>query len=52
VDVEEDPAVVLEFSSGLLGLYEVWCCHDEAVLLLAWSFSANCISKLEQNFTV
>jgi hypothetical protein len=28
------PTVVLEFSSGLLGLYGVWHCHDEAVALL------------------
>jgi hypothetical protein len=26
--------VVLEFSPGLLGLYGVWQCHDEAVPLL------------------
>jgi hypothetical protein len=36
------------------GLYGVWHCHDEAVPLfpLAWTFSANCILKLQQNFTV
>jgi hypothetical protein len=28
------PTVVLEFSPGLLGLYGVWHCHDEAVHLL------------------
>jgi hypothetical protein len=30
-DVQEVPTVVLEFSPGLLGLYGVWHCHDEAV---------------------
>jgi hypothetical protein len=30
-DVQEVPTVVLEFPSGLLGLYGVWHCHDEAI---------------------
>jgi hypothetical protein len=33
-DVQEVPVVVLGFSLGLLGLYEIWHCHDEAVPLL------------------
>jgi hypothetical protein len=35
VDVQEVPTVVLELSPGLLGLYEVWHCHDEAVPLFS-----------------
>jgi hypothetical protein len=31
VDFQEIHISVLEFSSGLLGLYGVWHCHDEAV---------------------
>jgi hypothetical protein len=48
------PTVVLELSSGLLGLYGVWHCHDEAVprLPLAWTSSANWIPTRQQNFTV
>jgi hypothetical protein len=34
-DVQEVPTVVLEFSPGLLVLYGVWHCHDEAVPLLS-----------------
>jgi hypothetical protein len=34
VDVQEVPAVVVEFSPGLLWLYGDWHCHDEAVPLL------------------
>jgi hypothetical protein len=34
VDGQEVPTVVLEFSPGLLRLYGVWHCHDEAVPLL------------------
>jgi hypothetical protein len=34
VDIQEVSTVVLEFSLGLLGLYGVWHCHDEAVPLL------------------
>jgi hypothetical protein len=34
VGVQEVPTAVLEFSSKLLKLYEVWHCHDEAVPLL------------------
>jgi hypothetical protein len=33
-DVQEVPTVVFKFSPGLLGLYGVWHCHDEAVPLL------------------
>jgi hypothetical protein len=33
-DVQEVPTAVLEFSPGLLELYGVWHCHDEAVPLL------------------
>jgi hypothetical protein len=33
-DVQEVPTVVLEFSPGLLGLYDIWHCHHEAVPLL------------------
>jgi hypothetical protein len=32
VDVQEVPTVVLEFFPGLLWLYGVWHCHDEAEL--------------------
>jgi hypothetical protein len=34
LDVQEVPTVVLEFCPGLLGVYGVWHCQDEAVLLL------------------
>jgi hypothetical protein len=36
-DVQEVPAVliVLEFSPGLLGLYGVWHCHNEAQYLMS-----------------
>jgi hypothetical protein len=34
VDIEEVPSVVLEFSPGLLEMYGVWHCHDEAMPLL------------------
>jgi hypothetical protein len=53
-DIQEVPAVLLEFSPALLWLYGVWHCHDEAVplLQLAWAFSGNSIPKLRQNFTV
>jgi hypothetical protein len=33
-DVQEVPTVALEFSPGLLGLFVVWHCHDEALPLL------------------
>jgi hypothetical protein len=34
VDVKEVPTVVLEFCPGLLELYGVWHCHDDAAPLL------------------
>jgi hypothetical protein len=34
MDVQEVPTVVLESSPGLLRLYGLWHCHDEAVALL------------------
>jgi hypothetical protein len=36
------PTVVLEFSPGLLGLYGVWHCHDEAAPLLPVGLDALC----------
>jgi hypothetical protein len=33
-DVQEVLILVLEFSPGLLVLYSVWHCHDEAVPIL------------------
>jgi hypothetical protein len=41
-DVQEVSTLVLEFSPGLLGLYEVWHCHDEAVLLLPVGLEVFC----------
>jgi hypothetical protein len=40
-DVQEVPTVVLEFSPGLFGLYEVWHFHD-AVLLLPVGLDVFC----------
>jgi hypothetical protein len=42
MNVQEVPTVVLEFSPGLLGLYGVWHCHDEAVPLLPVSLDVLC----------
>jgi hypothetical protein len=42
VDVQEVPTLVLEFSPALLGLYEVWHCHDEAVPLLPVGLDVFC----------
>jgi hypothetical protein len=36
------PTIVLEFFHGLLGLREVWHCHDEAVPLLPVGLDAFC----------
>jgi hypothetical protein len=55
VDVQEVPAVALEFSPGMLGLYGVWRCHDEAVPLLPVGLDVFCDSHPEvsnKNFTV
>jgi hypothetical protein len=54
VDVQEVPTVVLEFSPGLLGLYGLWHCYDEAVTLLPVGLDVFCdlLPKLQQNFTV
>jgi hypothetical protein len=41
-DVQEVLTVVLEFSSGLLGLCGVWHCHDEAVTLLPGGLDVFC----------
>jgi hypothetical protein len=41
-DVQEVSTVVLEFSSGLLGLYVVWHYHDEAVPLLPVGLEVFC----------
>jgi hypothetical protein len=42
LDVQEAPAVVLEFSPGLLGLYGVWHCRDEAVPLMPVGLDVFC----------
>jgi hypothetical protein len=42
VDVQEVPTVGLEFSPGLLGLYGVRRCHDEAVPVLLVGLDAFC----------
>jgi hypothetical protein len=42
VDVQEVPTVVLEFSPGLLELYVVWHCHDEAVPFLSVGLDVFC----------
>jgi hypothetical protein len=42
VDVQEVLTVVLEFSPGLLRLYGVWHCHDEAVPLLPFGLGVFC----------
>jgi hypothetical protein len=41
-DVQEVATVILEFSSGLLGQYGVWHCHDEAVPLLSVGLEVFC----------
>jgi hypothetical protein len=41
-DVQEVPTAVLEFSPRFLGLYGVWQCHDEAVLLLPVGLDVFC----------
>jgi hypothetical protein len=41
-DVQEVTTEVLEFSPGLLGLYGVWHCHDEAVPLLQVGLDVFC----------
>jgi hypothetical protein len=41
-NVQEVPAVVSEFSPGLLGLYGVWHCHDEVVPLLPVGLEVFC----------
>jgi hypothetical protein len=40
--VQDVPTIVLEFSLGLLGLYGVWHCHDEAVPLLTVGLDVFC----------
>jgi hypothetical protein len=40
-DIQEVPTV-LESSSGLLGLYGFWHCHDEAVPLLPVGLDVSC----------
>jgi hypothetical protein len=47
VDVREVPTVVLEFCPGLLRLYGVWHCHDEAVPFLPVSVEVFCELCLE-----
>jgi hypothetical protein len=42
VDVQEVPTVVLEFPTGLLGLYGVWHSHDEAITLLPVGLDVFC----------
>jgi hypothetical protein len=42
VGAQEVPTVVIEFSPGLLWLYEVWHCHDEAVPLLSVGLGVFC----------
>jgi hypothetical protein len=52
-DVQGVPNVVLKFSPGLLGLYELWHCHDKAVPLLPVGLDVFCeLHLLQQNFTV
>jgi hypothetical protein len=41
-DIQEFPTVVLEFCHGLLNLYGVWHCHDEAVPLLPVGLNIFC----------
>jgi hypothetical protein len=41
-DTQEVPAEVLELCPGLLGLYGVWHCHDEAVPLLPVGLDVFC----------
>jgi hypothetical protein len=41
-NVQEVPTAVLELCSGLLGLYGVWHCHDEAVPLLPAGLDVFC----------
>jgi hypothetical protein len=41
-DVQEVPTIVLEFSPGLLWLYEVWHCHYEAVPFLPVGLDVFC----------
>jgi hypothetical protein len=38
----EFPTAVLEFSPGLLGLYGIWQCHDEAAPLLPVDMNVFC----------
>jgi hypothetical protein len=54
VDIQEVPTVVLEFSPGLLRLYGLWHCYDEAVTLLPVGMDVFCdlLPMLQQNFTV
>jgi hypothetical protein len=42
VHIQEVPTAVLEFSPGLLRLYVIWHCHDEAVLLLPVGLDVFC----------
>jgi hypothetical protein len=53
-DVEEVPTVALEFFPGLLRLYGsgIVMMKQYPTCQLAWTFSANFIPKLQQNFTV
>jgi hypothetical protein len=48
-NVQGVPTVVLEFSSGFLGICGVWYFHDEAVLLLpvALDFKRSCNTLYE-----
>jgi hypothetical protein len=41
-DVQKVPIVVTEVSLGLLGLCEIWLCHDEAVPLLPVGLDVFC----------
>jgi hypothetical protein len=40
--VQEVPTVVFKLSPGLLGLYGVWHCHDEAVPILPVGLDVFC----------
>jgi hypothetical protein len=42
VDVQVVLAVVLQLSPGLIGLYEVWHCRDEAIPLLPVGLNVFC----------
>jgi hypothetical protein len=40
--IQEVPTVILEYSPGLLYLYGIWHCHDEAIPLLPFGLDVFC----------